>query len=263
MANSREVVVIFGSLTTCDPGNIHDTMHALAKNNIRVSMVCLAAELKVCKDICKKTHGKFGVALDEAHFRDLLFEHINPPEVETSERKNHRARADEEEPIEEGVDLMQMGFPTRLPTSSVPTMCACHNRLKSGGYLCPRCLVKVCDVPTDCPVCGLTIVMSTHLARSYHHLFPVANYTAIRWEALIEQIHGADSSTVEPRCFGCASKFDAVPLQYLDRQTNDEEDVPANVAPSGRYRCPRCEHDYCLECDSFVHENLHQCPGCR
>jgi transcription initiation factor TFIIH subunit 2 len=29
---SREVVVIFGSLTTCDPGNIHDTIDALAKD---------------------------------------------------------------------------------------------------------------------------------------------------------------------------------------------------------------------------------------
>lgn len=29
---SREVVVVFGSLTTCDPGNIHDTIDALVKD---------------------------------------------------------------------------------------------------------------------------------------------------------------------------------------------------------------------------------------
>jgi transcription initiation factor TFIIH subunit 2 len=176
-ANSREVLVIFGSLTTCDPGNIHDTVQTIARDNIRVSMVSLAAEVKVCKEICKKTHGTFGVTLDEGHFRDLLFEHINPPEIEAREkpRANQTQANTEDDEYDEGVDLMQMGFPTRLPTSDAPTLCACHNRLKSGGFICPRCLIKVCDVPTDCPVCGLTIVMSTHLARSYHHLFPADN----------------------------------------------------------------------------------------
>lgn len=319
-ANSREVLVLFGSLTTCDPGNIHDTMQALARDNVRVSMVCLAAEVRVCKDICKRTHGIFGVALDEGHLRDLLFAHVNPPEIEADDR--HRPKQarqaggggggggeGEDDDYDEGVDLMQMGFPTRLPTSDAPTLCACHNRLKSGGYLCPRCLVKVCDVPTDCPVCGLTIVMSTHLARSYHHLFPVANYEAISWPTFV-----ARERVSETRCFGCAAGFQPLPAQYKRREVrgrgrsdtgmadaangapngadrsgsnnhddsaddivdgdadagaaaaaaaDDNEALPAHVAASGRYACPRCQHDFCLECDSFIHESLHQCPGCR
>lgn len=186
-SNSREVLVIFGSLTTCDPSNIHDTIGLLARDNVRVSMVCLAAEVKVCKTVCKKTGGKFGVALDENHFRDLVFEQVNPPEIEAKKKKKNRARGpdaldgDDNAPSE-GVDLLQMGFPSRLATHAAPTFCACHSKLRSGGYICPRCSVKVCDVPTDCPVCGLTIVMSTHLARSYHHLFPVENYEAVSWE---------------------------------------------------------------------------------
>lgn len=284
-ANSREILVLFGSLTTCDPGNIHDTVSALMHDNVRVSMVCLAAEVKVCKEICKRTHGKFGVALDEGHFRDLLFEQINPPEVEASSEKRHRANGrtaadDENEELDEGVDLMQMGFPTRLPTINAPTLCACHNRLKSGGFVCPRCLVKICDVPTDCPVCGLTVVMSTHLARSYHHLFPVANYDAISWETLASALSNAASSQGKDRgarqdaCLGCAATFEPLPQAYrsgsnggpaqqnvvVDGQTAN---VPANVAASGRYECPRCHYHFCLECDSFIHESLHQCPGCR
>lgn len=254
-ANSREVVVIFGSLTTCDPSNIHDTISALVKDNIRVSMICLAAEVKVCKDICKKTNGKFGVAMDEGHFRDLLFEQIHPPEIEAKKgRKKGATRAEDgEDGAMEGVDLMQMGFPTRLPTNSAPSLCACHHRLRSGGYICPRCQVKLCDVPTDCPVCGLTIVMSTHLARSYHHLFPVANYSAISWGDLAE----ADE---EPsQCLGCATTFDQPPEDTSEQQ---EEGVPVNVASSGRYECPRCHNHFCLECDSFVHDTLHLCPGC-
>lgn len=267
-ANSREVVIIFGSLTTCDPSNIHDTIASLAKDNIRVSMICLAAEVKVCKEICKRTKGKFGVAMNEGHFRDLLFEQIHPPEIEAKKARKKKTIRDgeEEEGAMEGVDLMQMGFPTRLPTNSAPSFCACHHRFKSGGYLCPRCQVKLCDVPTDCPVCGLTIVMSTHLARSYHHLFPVANYAAVSWEALSQAQDPPDA------CLGCSTSFEplsphfhtngSVAAAAAAANRQDEASVPTNVASSGRYSCPRCQNHFCLECDSFVHDILHLCPGC-
>ncbi len=110
---SREVLVIFGSLVSCDPGNIlvsftsflwciaavqffhlkisffvlshgHDfiapyqgkSMEELKKNNIRVSIIGLSAEVRLCKLICKETNGDYGVILDEAHFRSLLFNQV-------------------------------------------------------------------------------------------------------------------------------------------------------------------------------------------
>jgi hypothetical protein len=27
-------------------------------------------------------------------------------------------------------------------------------------------------------------------------------------------------------------------------------------------RCPQCRHLFCFECDAYVHESLHNCPGC-
>lgn len=74
---------------------------------------------------------------------------------------------------------MMMGFPTRLPETGPPTLCACHALLKPEGFLCPRCGAKLCDVPTDCDVCGLLVVSSPHLARSYHHLFPVGGWSVV------------------------------------------------------------------------------------
>ncbi|KAJ9474060.1 RNA polymerase II transcription factor [Pseudozyma hubeiensis] len=91
---------------------------------------------------------------------------------------------EDDEAVQAGVDLLQMAFRYLLPAHAAPTLCACHSRSRGSGYLCPRCGVKVCDVPTDCPVCGITIVMSTHLARSYHHLFPVPNWKAVPWTAV-------------------------------------------------------------------------------
>jgi transcription initiation factor TFIIH subunit 2 len=54
---SREVIIIMGSLTTCDPGNVHETIEATVKDRIRVNIIGLSAEMKICKDICTSTKG--------------------------------------------------------------------------------------------------------------------------------------------------------------------------------------------------------------
>lgn len=54
---SREVLVIFSSLTTCDPTNIHHTIDSLVKDRVRVNIVGLSAEISVCREICSKTKG--------------------------------------------------------------------------------------------------------------------------------------------------------------------------------------------------------------
>lgn len=118
--------------------------------------------------------------MNEGHFRDMLFELVPPPIAPSggtsSSAPNGAVGA---AAAASGAELMMMGFPTRLPDTSLPSLCACHSQLKSEGYLCPRCDSKVCDVPTDCGVCGLMIVSAPHLARSYHHLFPVKAFTAV------------------------------------------------------------------------------------
>ena len=48
-----------------------------------------------------------------------------------------------------------------------------HKRLTTAGLACPRCGSKVCDLPTECPTCSLPLISSPHLARTYHHLFPL------------------------------------------------------------------------------------------
>ncbi|CAE6481570.1 unnamed protein product [Rhizoctonia solani] len=153
------------------------------KDKIRISLVALAAEMKICKELCEKTEGSFGVALNEGHFKDLLFEHIPPPAHRAARTGNDKipsSQTGKANPLNPNADLMLMGFPTRLPPTSAPALCVCHpSRMRAEGFLCPRCSAKLCEVPTDCDVCGLMVVSSPHLARSYHHLFPVGAYTAI------------------------------------------------------------------------------------
>ncbi|KAI6125727.1 Ssl1-like-domain-containing protein [Pisolithus croceorrhizus] len=237
--SSREILIVFGSLTTCDPGNIHETLEVCIKNRIRISVVALAAEMKICRELSDKTGGKFGVAMNEGHFKDLLFELVPPPAQQPTIRSGGSGSGNPP------ADLMMMGFPTRLPDSSPPSLCACHSDLKSEGFLCPRCMAKVCDVPTDCDICGLMIVSSPHLARSYHHLFPVKPY-----EAVTSLEYTSKSTTT---CHACARPFPAA---------HSSGAVTEGLSPLGRYRCPDCHHDFCTECDVFVHDVVHCCPGC-
>jgi transcription factor Ssl1 len=104
--------------------------------------------------------------MNEGHFKDILFELTPPP----ARRAVDCAGGPGTSPT---AGLVMMGFPTRLLDSSPPGLRACHSDMKSEGFLRPRCMARVCDIPTDCDICGLMIVSSPHLARSYHHLFPV------------------------------------------------------------------------------------------
>ena len=159
---------------------------------VRVTIIGLSAEVSLCREICKQTRGKavlcstapidrlsnrslpgtFSVCLNEDHFKDLLFESILPPASVKAQKPGGGAS--------NGADLMVMGFPTLLTHSQFASLCSCHSKLyKSRGYICPRCDSKLCEVPTECGICRLTIVSSPHLARSYRHLFPIGNWLEV------------------------------------------------------------------------------------
>nr|CAG4651814.1 EOG090X05VA [Triops cancriformis] len=94
---SREVMVIFGSLTTCDPGDISLTLQSLQQKQVRVCAVGMSAEIHVLKRICKGTRGEYGIPLDEQHFRSIVFDSVLPPQSQGSSESA----------------LVKMGFPGR------------------------------------------------------------------------------------------------------------------------------------------------------
>lgn len=34
-------------------------------------------------------------------------------------------------------------------------------------------------------------------------------------------------------------------------------------SPGIRVSCPKCKQHFCLDCDIYIHESLHNCPGCE
>lgn len=268
---TREVIIVFGSLLSLDPGDIHQTIRACVRDRIRVSIVGMSARLKICTEIVSRTNAgdesEYVVATDQELLRELLLATTTPPVVRATKSA---ATA----PPESAAALMMMGFPSRV-VEDTPTMCACHGILTTGGYTCSRCNAKVCSLPVTCPSCQLTLLLSTHLARSYHHLFPLRNWAEVSWKRAREK--------GSKECVGCLTAFPEPPsLEELDgqggrggrtngekvdgavgqRQINQGEDEEQKASESARYECRVCESHFCIDCDMFCHIVLHNCPGC-
>lgn len=76
-------------------------------SNIRVSVVGLAAELHVCKDITKTTGGSFSVSINDLHLKELINEHLEPPPAST--KMDHT--------------LIKVGFPHQINADAKPALC--------------------------------------------------------------------------------------------------------------------------------------------
>jgi transcription initiation factor TFIIH subunit 2 len=250
---TREVIIIMGALLTVDPGDIHTTIKQCVKERLRVSIIGMSARLKICVEICSKTNSGdesvYGVALDQQHFRELLMATTTPPVIR---------RAEEVEANK--ASLLMMGFPSRVEEEA-PSLCACHGEMSRGGYTCSRCKAKVCTLPQQCPSCKLTLILSTHLARSYHHLFPLRNWIAVSWKRARE----VGSS----QCRGCQSTLPPLPPETNGMENEGDEVDPhpriekeQAAAESSRYECQACGSHFCIDCDLFCHEVVHNCPGC-
>lgn len=181
--------------------------------------------------------------MDEVHFRDLFLASTTPPVTRTKEQNT--------------ASLLMMGFPSRtLAPGGAISFCACHSKPQREGYNCTRCSARVCRLPAECPACGLTLILSTHLARSYHHLFPLRNWVEVSW---------ADA-TRSSACFSCLCPFPDPPKNKVDGGKSKEESHHSKakgVSESGRYACEVCGNHFCIDCDVFAHEIIHNCPGCQ
>lgn len=219
----REAVFLLASLSTCDPGDIMTSIKQAMKHHIRVSVVGVAAEVYICRFMTDKTNGTYGIALDQEHMEQLLLEHAVPPPWLLEDQQK--------------VSLVQVGFPSQASTASgAACFVGAECSLKSGCYICPRCQARTAEVPSECHICNLTLIASPHLARSYHHLFPVPLYKEIDSGAL-----------PDGTCFACHFKF----------RPKTDMDSASDIS-----QCSLCSNYFCLDCDEYIHAYLHSCPGC-
>ncbi len=155
-------------------------MERLKAETVRVSVISLSAEIHICKKIAEATNGTHHVILNESHYNDLVHEKVYPPLLDE---------------VTDISSLIRMGFPTKLIFQDISTLCSwcvydpcdklsshlsfSHMQTVQMAYKCPNCSSIVCSLPSDCSVCGLSLISSPLLARSYHHLFPVKSYDEV------------------------------------------------------------------------------------
>ena len=258
--------------------------------------------MAICAEICSRTNGgddsTYAVVLHEHHFRELFLKATTPPPTLKSAAAQQNNNKTATGQIQNGgstsaqdgrnpggqASLLMMGFPSRaLAPRGVLTACACHSRPSREGYACTRCRTKVCRLPSECPACGLTLILSTHLARSYHHLFPLRLWDEVPWAE-------AEARRDSVACFSCLAPFPKRPPRSSggggvvgkkaaqqkknggggaegkerERERGDQQaPPPKGVSESGRYKCTVCGNHFCIDCDVFAHEVLHNCPGCQ
>ena len=93
-----------------------------------LSAFSIALDLLVCVPDGVEMTGQLGVATNEGHFKDLLFELIQRP-AQCSDTRTGGSLA---------ADLMIMGFPMRLSDMSPPSLYVCHSPV---GHALRRCSV--------------------------------------------------------------------------------------------------------------------------
>ena len=151
--------------------------------------------------------------------------------------------------------------------------------------------MQVCALPATCPACGLTLILSTHLARSYHHLFPLQNWVEVSWIQAAKREANEGVGGPSSVCFGCLTPFSAIPRDAghppSPRTVKGNPSAIAStgkgsktaaargsahahentreggVSESQRYACSTCKRFFCIDCDLFAHEVVHNCPGCQ
>jgi len=113
------------------------SIQELKTANVRCSAIGLSAEVHVCKVLCEETGGRYSVAFDQTHLRDLLAAQTVPPPAVGAVHPLSVARRDKTwVSLKKELDskLLRMGFPEHeLAQQHELTVCAWWVGLASSG----------------------------------------------------------------------------------------------------------------------------------
>ncbi len=249
---TREVLVVQAALSSVDPSDIFHAITLLRSKGVRVSIIGLNAEVYVCKLAAERTGGRYTIVQNLSHLTQVLQSHVRPSSVPKSSKL---ASAN---PTRKWI---RVGFP-RKTMKETPSFCACHDKLSYEGYYCPRCKSKVCEMPSECPVCQLSLASSSHLARSYHHMFMPPAFTTVDIHA------GASSSSPDMSMSSSSTLTSSASSSSTPSSSSSASSSPSSsttvrscasclcsidLDDSVASRCPVCLSLFCLDCDEFIH----------
>eukprot|EP00347_Sterkiella_histriomuscorum_P002583 403367585 len=181
----KEILIIFCSITNCDPGNIFETYDKLKSKMITCSVISLSASMFILQKVTQLTGGEFFLSKDQAHFQDLLKRLLVPKESieDLTQRKQQQNT------------LIKMGFPMRK-ILSYPAVCSCHNDLRFLVYICPNCQSPSCELSSFCKVCQIMLVSAAHLSRTAQHNQNLANFQRLTDYLKVETVQNQDTKMI-------------------------------------------------------------------
>ncbi|KAJ9473772.1 General transcription factor IIH subunit 2 [Diplonema papillatum] len=224
LVSTREILILWSSSSTADPGDIFSTMDEAARQRITCNIISIGGQLRVLSTLANRTGGTYTVPKHEVHFQELLFSHADAP-VDTSPSEGSQLNTSKQQEQSTKVPALPksfvvMGFPNIAKCTTTTS-----EEILRPKYECPRCASIVAMLPAVCDVCNITLLSSVHVARSFYSLFPSRKSESV-----------TISSPVI--CTAC------------------------NAAAESLKRCTACQSTFCAACDEFIHSKLNNCPGC-
>ncbi len=227
---TREVLYVASSLCTDDVGNIHSTVAGLRQHRVRCSVVGMGGEMHILRQLANDTGGTYHVAMDSQHLRNLIVGHKDPPPLEKGRTSKF-------------AHPMRVGFPQKVSPAKwdVDVEGGARPRIFRGGYACPQCKTR-CNgqLPLTCHVCGLNLLSSPHLARSYHHLIAVPAFVEVPRVSM--DLHGGEVGQASLSCFCC------------NEELRPDRDLI--------FKCSNCNAVYADKCVDFAGGTLFNCGSC-
>jgi len=301
---TREVLLCASALFTTDADDIEDSIAALVRARVRVSIVGAGAAVHVYSRVAVATGGTYTVALNAEHYRAEIMRRVEPsavldtsllPPLPNLGSGSGSVAAAAAAGAVAGRQWVQMGFPERTTASSERLLfCACHLKPVTAAHECPRCSTMVCELPFECPVCRLSLASAPHLARSYHHLYPLpvfvdVSHAVSRTNSLKAAAKAAATSAAKSAAAATAAAAAAATASGSNGSGVTAAAVSSSAAGGLRQRtvrgmgaavcfgcqrlvtpglgelvtaCPACGGVFCAACDEFAHAALHNCPAC-
>ncbi|EUD68835.1 transcription initiation factor TFIIH subunit 2 [Plasmodium inui San Antonio 1] len=150
---TKEILIMYGSIRTCDKKNILNILNLIGKNNMHVNCVSIAPEMHILKHICEETNGAYKICMTK---NSLMNEMNNVTET----------------PLwMSGMEpqLIHICFPIKKKIST-QIMCSCHNQLNTDTYICNFCNSYTCKIPSKCKVCGMHLISMHDLSHISNNL---------------------------------------------------------------------------------------------
>lgn len=150
---TREILILYGSIRTCDKQNILNTVDCIIKDNIHVNCISVAPEMFILKHICEKTNGLYKICFDESGlYKEILNYSETPLWMKGMEPQ-----------------LIHICFPVKTKINT-QILCACHTSLHTETYVCNFCNSNTCKIPSKCKICGIYLISMQDLSHVSNNL---------------------------------------------------------------------------------------------